>query len=458
MDFGSGSLALQQIPKGAEIPQNPDAEAALLAAMMLSPDVVEEAFELVREDQFYRPANRKVFSAMYDLYEQGAPIDQVSVADRLKIRNELEHIGGKPYILELANNSFALINWKNHAEIIKRAAILRELIGASTKITALAFEGSDDVDDIIVASEKLLLDVTNRRIETQFRPLAELLTETYSSIEEHSNNRSQLQGVTSGFADVDRALTGFKPGALIILAARPGIGKTSFALNMAINAAKKGTSIAFFSLEMAAAELTQRVLCSEANVNSMKVQTGHLDEEDWLPLVNATNSLSQIDFWVDDTPGTNITEIRAKARRQLRNKKNGMVIVDYLQLMNPQGKAALENRNVAVAEMSRGLKILAKDLGMPVIALSQLSREVERRKDKRPVLADLRESGSIEQDADVVMFIDRSTSEEEESRPDRPDKNVANLIIAKNRSGPTGDIPLVFLPDHTKFVSFSHEL
>ncbi len=458
MDFGSGSLALQQIPKGAEIPQNPDAEAALLAAMMLSPDVVEEAFELVREDQFYRPANRKVFSAMYDLYEQGAPIDQVSVADRLKIRNELEHIGGKPYILELANNSFALINWKNHAEIIKRAAILRELIGASTKITALAFEGSDDVDDIIVASEKLLLDVTNRRIETQFRPLAELLTETYSSIEERSNNRSQLQGVTSGFADVDRALTGFKPGALIILAARPGIGKTSFALNMAINAAKKGTSIAFFSLEMAAAELTQRVLCSEANVNSMKVQTGHLDEEDWLPLVNATNSLSQIDFWVDDTPGTNITEIRAKARRQLRNKKNGMVIVDYLQLMNPQGKAALENRNVAVAEMSRGLKILAKDLGMPVIALSQLSREVERRKDKRPVLADLRESGSIEQDADVVMFIDRSTSEEEESRPDRPDKNVANLIIAKNRSGPTGDIPLVFLPDHTKFVSFSHEL
>lgn len=439
------------------MPQNLDAEMSVLAAMMLSPDVVEDILGRLKAEDFYLPAHRKIYESIGELALRAVPVDQLSVADRLQARGDLDSIGGKPYLIDLANNTFSLVNWSNHVEIVKRNSVLRDLIGASSRITSLAFDAPDDLDIVVEESEKLLLDVTNQKIESNFKKLADLVEEAYGDIEALSEQSNHIIGVPTGFIDVDKRLAGLRPGNLVILAARPAVGKTSFALNLAVNAAKKGISVAFFSLEMSAAELTQRVLCSEASVNLHDVRTGNLKQSDWSQLINASQVLAGLDFWVDDTPGTSILEIRAKARRQLHNKEKGLVILDYLQLMNPQGRSRSENRNVEVGEMSRGLKILAKDLGMPVIALSQLSRAVESRSDKRPMLSDLRESGSIEQDADIVMFLDRSTSEEEAARENRPDLNMANLIIAKNRAGATADIPLVFLGQYTKFADYARD-
>lgn len=439
------------------MPQNLEAEASVLSAMMISPEVVEDILGKLSAEDFYLPQNRKVFEAISELAERNTPIDQLSVADRLQAKDELKAVGGKAYLADLSSNNFALVNWINHADIVKRTSVLRDLIGASSEITALAFDAPDDLDEVIEESEKLLLKVTNRKIESNFKSLESLLREAYEDIEALAEHPDHLIGVPTGFIDVDKKLAGLRPGNLVILAARPAVGKTSLALNMAVNAAKEGISVAFFSLEMSASELTQRVLCSEASVNLSDVRNGHLKQNDWAQLITASQTLAALDFWVDDTPGTSILEIRAKARRQLANKEKGLVVLDYLQLMNPQGKFRSENRNVEVGEMSRGLKILAKDLGVPVIALSQLSRAVESRSDKRPMLSDLRESGSIEQDADIVMFLDRSTSEEEAARENRPDLNMANLIIAKNRSGATADIPLVFLGQYTKFTDFARD-
>ncbi len=435
------------------IPQNLEAEASVLAALILTTDAVEEIIPRLKPEDFYRPANRKIYEAIIDLSQRGTPIDQLSVAERLQARGELNEIGGRPYILDLTNNTLSMVNWSYHVEIVKRCAVLRELIGVSNRIAELAFDSPDELDGVVEESERLLLNVTNERIESNFVSLEKLLEQAYNDIEELSTQGNELIGVPTGFIDVDKRLAGLRGGNLVILAARPAVGKTSFALNLAINAAKAGVSVAFFSLEMSAAELAQRVLCSEANVNLHSVRTGNLKPADWTQLIDASQRLAKLDFWVDDTPGTNVLEIRAKARRQLHNKEKGLVIIDYLQLMNPQGRSRSENRNVEVGEMSRGLKILAKDLDMPVIALSQLSRAVESRSDKRPMLSDLRESGSIEQDADIVMFLDRSLSEEEASRDKRPDLNMANLIIAKNRAGATADVPLVFLGQYTKFTS-----
>ncbi|MDO5044584.1 MAG: replicative DNA helicase [Coriobacteriia bacterium] len=455
-DFIGSNAAMQDMALRV-MPQNLEAEASVLAALMISPDVVMDILGRLKAEDFYRPANRKVFEAISELAARNTPIDQISVADRLQARGDLDEVGGKAYLVDLASNSFALVNWSHHATMVKRNAVLRDLIGASTRITALAFEAPDDLDEVVEESEKLLLEVTNRKIESNFRPLEELLRETYEDIEHLAEHPDHIIGVPTGFIDVDKKLAGLRPGNLVILAARPAVGKTSLALNMAINAAKEGVSVAFFSLEMSASELTQIVLCSEASVNLRDIRTGQLKASDWTQLISASQTLAALDFWVDDTPGTSIMEIRAKARRQLLGKEKGLVVLDYLQLMNPQGRARSENRNVEVGEMSRGLKILAKDLNMPVIALSQLSRAVESRSDKRPMLSDLRESGSIEQDADIVMFLDRSTSEEEAARDNRPDLNMANLIIAKNRSGATADIPLVFLGQYTKFTDFARD-
>lgn len=439
------------------IPQNLEAESSVLAALMLSAETVEEIVGRLSSKDFYLPANRLIFEAIVELSQQGIPVDQISVADRLAARGDLDTIGGRPYLLDLANNTLSMVNWSHHVDIVKRTSVLRDLIGASTKITELAFNTPDDLSQVVEDSERLLFQVTNQRIESNFKSLEELLLKAYTDIEAIAAQGEHLIGVPTGFIDVDKRLAGLRGGNLVILAARPAVGKTSFALNMAIQAAKTGVSVAFFSLEMSSAELAQRVLCSEAMVPLHNVRTGQLKPTDWSKLIDASQRLANLDFWVDDTPGTSVLEIRAKARRQLHNKEKGLVIVDYLQLMNPQGRSRSENRNVEVGEMSRGLKILAKDLDMPVIALSQLSRAVESRADKRPMLSDLRESGSIEQDADIVMFLDRSTSQDEASRDNRPDLGIANLIIAKNRAGATADVPLTFLGECTKFTDFSSQ-
>ena len=440
------------------MPQDIDAEKAVLAAMLLggSGEVAEEAMMKLAAEEFYRPAHRKIFEAMVDLYNTGVPIDQLSLADKLKARGELDAIGGKAYILELGNNTFALANWSHHADIVKRNAMLRELIGASVRITALGYDAPDDLDEVVEQSEKLLFDVTNKRVGTNFRKIDDLVMETFNELQELANSKSKYHGVRTGFNDLDDLFGGLRGGDLVILAARPSLGKTALALNIASRAAQLGTSVAFFSLEMSAQQLIQRVISTETHINSKKMQMGQLSSQDWVKLVGASETLTKLDFWVDDTPSASILEVRAKARRQLRHVEpnKGLIIVDYLQLMQPQN-ARTESRQVEIAEISRGLKILAKEMNMPIIALSQLSRAVESRTGKRPVLSDLRESGAIEQDADIVMFLDRSKDEREAEEENRPPLNTADIIVAKHRNGPIGTVRLTFDSDCTRFDNYA---
>ena len=443
------------------MPQDIDAEKAVLAAMLLGQDteVVEEALMKLSAKEFYRPAHRKIFEAMEELYNKNAPIDQLSLADRLKTRGDLDAVGGKPYIVELGNNTYALANWAHHADIVKRAAMLRDLIGASVRITALGYDAPDDLDEVVETSEKLLFDVTNKRVATNFKSMESLVVETFNELQELANTKSRYNGVRTGFKDLDDLFGGLRGGDLVILAARPSVGKTALALNIASRAAQLGTSVAFFSLEMSATQLVQRVLSTETRINSKKMQTGQMSTQDWVTLVNASDTLSKLQLWVDDTPSASILEVRAKARRQLRGvePQKGLIIVDYLQLMQPQNTRT-ESRQVEIAEISRGLKILAKEMDMPIIALSQLSRAVESRQGKRPILSDLRESGAIEQDADIVMFLDRSLSEKEAEQEDRPALNTADVIVAKHRNGPTGVVSLAFQSEFTRFDNLArHE-
>ncbi len=440
-------------------PQNIDAERAVLAAMMLDSDVCDDALTKLKKRDFYRPAHQKIFEAMEDLAARGTAVDQLSLADRLAARGELEQIGGKPYIVELANNAFALVNWENHADIIHRNAMLRELIGASTRITALAFDAPDDLDEVVEQSEKLLYNVTNKQVSNDFKAMDSLVMETYEMMQEQANNKGKLMGVPTGFIALDRMFAGLRGGDLIILAARPGIGKTAFALNIATRAAKAGTHVAIFSLEMPAEQLVQRIMCAEARVGLEGLRNGNASTQDWTSLIRVSSQLSKLPIAIDDSASTTILELRSKARRELSGLKEGergLIIVDYLQLMSPQ-RANTESRQVEIAEISRGLKVLAKELNVPIIALSQLSRAVEARKGKRPVLSDLRESGSIEQDADIVMFLDRSADEREAEENDRPPLGIAEVIVAKHRNGAPGTVQLAFIPQCTLFDNLSRQ-
>ena len=440
---------------GNPLPQNTDAEAAVLAAAILSSEVVPEIASALTSDDFYRPSHRTVFAAIIELFRRDIPIDQVSLADYLEAAGQLNLVGGKPFIIDLAQNSFALVNWRQHVKIVRRCSILRQLIAASTGITALAFDAPpDDIETIIQQSESMLFSVTNKEVENASRPLGEFVAEAYEEIESIAQNPGHIAGVATGFRDLDKVLLGMRPGSLNIVGARPGVGKTSFALSLAVNAAKAGTTVMFFSLEMSGSEIATRLLCAEALVSNEDVRAGRIQDEMWVPLNEAADRLDKLDFIIDDTAGTNVVEIRTKARRALHGKENALIIVDYLQLINPVRRGTQDNQNTIIGEISRALKILAKDLRVPVIALSQLSREVEKRPDKRPVLADLRDSGSIEQDADTVMFIDRSLTEDEanDERHNRPPLGTANIVVAKNRAGRSGvDVPLAFIAPRTAF-------
>lgn len=446
---GSASLPSQNRP----IPTNIEAEKSVLAACMLNAEALEEILLKLKPENFYRPAHRTIFAAIADLNARRIPVDQISLADTLNASNQLESVGGRAYIVELADNTFSLTSWQNHAEIVKRTAILRELIRAAAEINALAYDAPDDLDEVVEDAEKALFKVTEKRVSSSFARVDTLLTDAFEEITKMAEQKSSIAGVPTGFADVDELFHGLRGGDLIILAARPGVGKTAFALNLAVNAAKQNTSVAFFSLEMSANQLIQRILCSEARLNLSKVRGGKIGEGDWTSIANASNNLSGLELYIDDTPGLSILEARAKARRELRDAQgHGLIVVDYLQLMQPSTMRRDANRAVEVGEISRGLKILAKEMDMPVLALSQLSRQVEMRGNRRPQLSDLRESGSIEQDADIVMFIDRSMDEKEAESDSRPDWGTANLIVAKHRNGPTREISLAFNPEYTKFI------
>ena len=449
------SHSAQSSARNKPLPQNIEAEESVLAACMLNGEAVEELILKLKPEYFFRPAHRIIFEAVCDLNIRRIPVDQISFADTLNASGQLEAVGGKAYLVDLADNTFALTNWQNHAEIVKRTAILRELIYAAAQINALAYDAPDDLNQVVEEAEKTLFNVTEKRVSSTFAKMDTLLVDAFEELTRLSEQRDHMAGVPSGFKDADALFHGFRGGDLVILAARPGVGKTSFALNLAVNAAKSGAAVAFFSLEMSAEQLVQRILCAEARVSLSKIRSGFISEGDWGAIADATNVLSKLDLYIDDSPGLSILEARAKARRELRKAQGkGLIVVDYLQLMQPPQTRRDGNRAVEVGEISRGLKVLAKEMDMPVIALSQLSRAVEMRGKKRPMLSDLRESGSIEQDADIVMFIDRSMDEMEAESEDRPDLGTAELIVAKHRNGPTKDIPLAFNPEYTRFMDF----
>jgi len=440
-----------------ETPHNVEAEQAILGAMFLSPEAVEGALAVLQAEDFYRPAHARIYSAMSDLNARSVPVDHLSVADRLESTGELEAAGGRTYLLDITGVVPIASNWQRYAEIVKRMSMLRQLIVAGTAIATMGYDAPDDLDQVVGDAEKIIFEVTNKRVSSNFEVINDLLKISFKNLEELAERKEHVTGVHTGFKDLDKLLAGLHPGDLCILAARPSVGKTALALNMGVNAARHGASVAIFSLEMGADQLVQRVLCSEARVNLQDVRTGYVKDSDWYTIHTAMGKLAQLDFWVDDTPSISILEVRAKARRQLRDKPKGFIIVDYLQLMQPQGRRS-ENRQTEIAEISRGLKILAKELKVPILALSQLSRAVEQRAGKRPQLSDLRESGAIEQDADVVMFIDRNTDPYAEDQEGRPQKGVAELIVAKHRNGPTGQVQLVFNDRFTKFIDYTSQV
>ncbi|MDZ4179216.1 MAG: replicative DNA helicase [Coriobacteriia bacterium] len=441
-------------------PHNLEAEQALLGSLFLSKDATEIALNMVTYEDFYRPAHQLIYKAMEHLYNTSVPIDHVSIADRLEATGDLDRAGGKAYLLDITQVVPTAANAGRYAEIVARTAMLRSLIEAATQIVNMGYQAPDDLQEVAEEAERLIFEVTNKRISGNFRAINELLELSFKQLEELFDKQEHITGVPTGFKDLDKLLAGLHRSDLIILAARPAVGKTALALNIAVNAAKAGATVALFSLEMSAEQLIQRILCSEARINSQDVRTGYIKDPDWGNIHRAMGQLAELDFHVDDTPATSILEVRAKSRRLMRDKPDGLIIVDYLQLMQPQHRRT-ENRQTEIAEISRGLKILAKELRVPVVALSQLSRAVEQRAGKRPQLSDLRESGAIEQDADVVMFIDRNTDPhnvEDEDGDDRPPRGVAEVIVAKHRNGPIGSVRLVFNERYTKFIDFTDKL
>lgn len=436
----------------AGLPNNIEAEANVLAAMMLSPEVVEDALVELVPDDFYRPSHKTIFTAMHEMYDRNIPIDSISLIDHLNSMGKLEAVGGEAYVIDLMGNTMALASWQHHAEIVRRDSMLREIIGATNQINALAYDAPTDTKEVIERAESMLLSVTEREVRSSYKTLSDFMVEAYNEAQEVSQNQGDVHGAPTGYPSLDRMLMGLREGQLIVLGARPAVGKTSFALNLALNAANAGYTVGFFSLEMSGKEIAQRFICAQAMVSMTNFRTGRISPQDWANINEATTELSKLDILIDDTPGTTVTEIRAKARRMLHNKEKAVIVLDYLQLVNPPaGKNYNGNRAVEVSEMSRGLKIMAKELEVPVIMLSQLNRSLEGRTGKRPQMSDLRESGSIEQDADIVLLLDRSTNEAEAEREDRPDFGVTRVIVAKNRSGPIGDVDLMFLPASTKF-------
>ena len=435
------------------MPQDAAAEQAVLSAMLISSDILQECIVLLKEADFYQYAHRLIYNAMSDMFANGKVIDSISLADYLKSAGQLDKVGGTSYLIDLNQESTALVSWPHHVEILRRNSTLRDIIMASAKISSLAFDAPGDTKEVVDEAEKLLMGVTERSVRNSYSMLSDVMGELYEELEEACQNPNSVLGVETGYPGIDSRLQGLRPGQMIVVGARPGVGKTSFALNLAFNAAAKGASVAFFSLEMSKIEIAQRLLSVHARISLSDIRGARIKGNQWSQIIGATTDLSALDIMIDDTPGTTVTEIRAKSRRMLRGKEKGIVLVDYLQLLSPpSGARRTDSRATEVSEMSRGIKIMAKDLGCPVVALSQLNRQVTDRRGQRPQLSDLRESGSIEQDADIVILLDRSMTEEEAERADRPDPNVTEFIIAKNRSGPLDVVPLMFIPNSTKFV------
>ena len=446
-------------------PHDLNAERALLGAMLLSSEIQNEALTQLTIADFYRTAHQTIFDAMLRLASRNENFDALSLADQLSSMGKLEAVGGRDYLADLTTSVPTTAFWERYASIVLRLSTYRRLIGAGTRIVALGYETPEDETTTISDAEDTLFKVTQERLTNNFTPLQEELPRAFHRFEELQAQGGAVAGVPTGFTWLDNMTTGLRGGDLIILGARPSVGKTAFALNVAIESAKLGTSVSFFSLEMGIADLTARVVSAEALVNSSNLRSGQIKDEEWAAITQAMSRLSALDLAVDDSPSLNIMELRAKAKRRLHDVKgHKLIIIDYLQLMQP-ARRNTESRQVEISEISRGLKILAKDLDVPIIALSQLSRGIEQRTDQRPILSDLRESGSLEQDADIVLFLDRKTKTKTDDTPDdgadavlseddpRSPNQKATLFVAKHRNGPTGTVRLSYVKRFTKFVS-----
>jgi replicative DNA helicase len=431
-------------------PQNLDAEESVLGAMMLSPGAIAAVSEVLAPDgrEFYRESHGKIYRGALALYAKGEPVDAITLVDELDERGELEDVGGKVRVHELAALVPASANAGHYAQIVKETATLRGLIRVGGEIARLGWERPGETPELVDRAEQILFDLAQEKATSEFSHIETLLKESFERITQLYESGADVTGVPSGFRDLDRITSGFQEGNLIVMAARPSMGKSALGLGVAANlAVRKEVPVALFTLEMSKAEVTQRLMCSEAKVESQRLRTGKLSADDWPRLTASCDKLAKAPIYVDDTGSITMMEIRSKARRlKAKHPDLGLIIVDYLQLMT-SGTTA-ENRVQEVSQISRSLKVLARDLDVPIIALSQLSRAVEQRHDKRPILSDLRESGSIEQDADIVMFIYR---DEYYNGEESDQQGLAEVIVAKHRNGPTDTVKLSFLKRYAKF-------
>ncbi len=437
---GNGTTA--RIP-----PHNLEAEESVLGAMLLSRDAIATAMEICQPDDFYKSSHGHIFSAITSLFSHGEAVDWVTVTEELRRRGLLESIGDPSVFVTLQANTPSIGNAEHYARIIEELALLRRLVSVAGEIAELGYTVPEDVSDVLDRAESLVFDVSQRRVIDSMTPLRALLGQSLDHLEQLFTRGEAITGLATGYADLDEQLAGLQPSNLVVVGARPAMGKTSFALGMVAHAGiKLNKPVLLFSLEMSHLELTQRLLCSEARVDANRMRTGKLLEADWTKIGNAISRMSEAPIFIDDNPNLTVMDIRARPRRLKSREGLSLVVVDYLQLMT--GRHGAENRQVEVSEISRGLKILARELEIPVVALSQLSRGLEMRQDKRPMLADLRESGSIEQDSDVVLFIYR----DEIYNPDSSEsQGTAEIIVAKHRNGPTGHTNLAFIGHHARF-------
>lgn len=440
-------------------PQNIDAEQSVLGAILIENDALYNAVEILGVDDFYKEAHRRIFLAMIDLSEKNEAIDLVTITEYLKKKNDLDIAGGATYISQLSNAVPTAANIRYHAKIVHEKAILRNLIHTATEIVTRGYEDTRDVEELLDYAENSIFNISEKKIKPSFTAVKEIIKNSFEAIERLSEKKERVTGAPTGFLDLDLMTSGFQPADLIIVAGRPSMGKTAFCLSIAQHVGiEKGAPVAIFSLEMAKEQLVIRMLCSESRVDSHKLRSGFLSKSDWPRLTTAAGRLSEAPIFIDDSAGTSVLEMKAKARRLKAEHGLSLIVVDYLQLMSGRSdkrRGGSDNREQEISEISRSLKALAKELSVPVIALSQLNRAVESRHDKRPMLADLRESGAIEQDADVILFIYR----DEVYKQTEENKGLAEIIIGKQRNGPVGTVKLAFINSYTRFENLekTHE-
>ena len=433
-------------------PQNIEAEQSVLGAMLIKKEAITQAQELLRPDDFYREAHRIVFETMLELAGDNEAVDLVTLTEALRKKEMLEKVGGISFITALANYVPTAANIVYHAQIVKEKSELRHLIDAATEIASAAYEATDDVKDIMDDAEKKILAVAANQTGGAFEPIRNIVIDTVGRVETLYENQGGLTGISTGFRDLDRDTSGLQKSDLILVAARPSMGKTAVTRNIATYAALHGHTVALFSLEMSKEQLVQRMLCSEGGIDSQRLRTGQLEDADWDRLINTADRVSKASIYIDDTAGINVMDLRSKARRLKAEHGLDLIVIDYLQLMQGRARSSSDNRQQEISEISRSLKALARELDVPVVALSQLSRSVESRTVKKPMLSDLRESGSLEQDADIVMVLYREDYYDQETER----KNITEVIIAKHRNGPIGTIELFFQKEFTKFRDLSH--